>query len=254
MAAPAQPRTWLLLALLLLLGTPAVAQAPRDAQQELEEARRRIAAEHERLRAQRVAFGQWMTVPLHLGPDSRHSAELRIRPLYLRGNIERFITGEPYEVDERYFVVRDAYRIEDVPPQNPRAEGLRWQWQRGGWLWVDRRSGRVRDLDLPHFDPYYSEAAWYRDYAAYCGLDRNGEMVLAVVTQANKRRPVLLQQLGQASGLPQPDSECGTPQWSVAGGELRVTFDPRFRGQLTYSVDGDRAEFLGEAPRQSQVR
>jgi hypothetical protein len=252
MTARAQPLA-AVLAVLLLASAAAPAQVG-DAQQELERARQRIEAEHAALRAQRVAFGAPMTVALYLGPDAAQSATIEVRPLYLRGNIERFTTGEPHDVDERYFVIRRAYRIDDAPSPDPRAEGLHWQWQRGGWLWVDRRSARVRDLNLPDFDPYYSEATWYRDYAAYCGLDREGQQVVAVIAQANKRRAILLQRLGPASGLPDPASECGPPQWSVAGNELRVTFDPRFRGLLTYALDGDKAELLSETPRQAQAR
>jgi hypothetical protein len=242
-----------LLAVLFLLGPATAGQQPTPAQQELEEARRRIAAEQEHLRSQRVAFGEPLAVSLYLGPTARSEAQMEIRPLLLRGSIERFVTGQPHPLDERYFVVRTAYRVEDVAPEDP--SGLRWQWARGGWVQVDRRSGRVRDLSLPDFDPYYSEAAWHGDYAAYCGLNKDADEVLAVVARAGSRRPVLRVRLGEASGLEAPDSECTQPRWwGTPDGETRVTFVPRDKSELTYGIHGDTAEFIMRSAPAAEAR
>ena len=40
---------------------------------------------------------------------------------------------------------------------------------------MDRVSGRVPALNLPEFDPEESSVAWYRDYAAYCGVSDDGK-------------------------------------------------------------------------------
>jgi hypothetical protein len=232
-----------LLTFALLLAPAAAAQHTTPAQQDLEEARQRVAAEQEALRSQRVAFGDWLTVHLYLGPAARQHQEMHIRPLLVRGNIERFTTGEPHDIDQRHFVVRLAHRVEDVPPEDP--AGLRWQWARGGWVQVDRQRARVRDLNLPDFDPYYSEAAWHGDYAAYCGLNRDGEEVLAVIVRAGQRRPALRVRLGEAAGLDAPDSECAPPRWwGTPDGETRVTFLPRGQGELVYAIRGDSAELV----------
>ena len=69
--------------------------------------------------------------------------------------------------------MRRAYRINDSLPDDAR-KSPKWLWQRGGWLLVDRSSGKITLLKLPDFDPFYSEVSWYRDYAAYCGLTTNG--------------------------------------------------------------------------------
>ena len=80
------------------------------------------------------------------------------------------------------FVVRRAYRVNDSLPGESAGQP-RWLWQRGGWLLVDRNTGRITQIKLPDFDPYYSDVSWYRDYAAYCGVDDDGERVSAIVAQ-----------------------------------------------------------------------
>jgi hypothetical protein len=66
----------------------------------------------------------------------------------------------PHEVTDRLFVIRRAYRLNDNLP--PETGVPRWQWQRGGWLMVDRVTGRVSQVALPEFDAFYSAASWYR--------------------------------------------------------------------------------------------
>ena len=55
---------------------------------------------------------------------------------------------------------------------------------------VDRITGRISAINLPDFGALYSAANWYRDYAAYCGVS-DGSRVFAIVTQLNRRKPVL---------------------------------------------------------------
>src|SRR5215469_11528717 len=96
--------------------------------------------------------------------------------------------GPPHEITERLFVVRRMFRVNDglADDSTPR-----WQWQRGGWLLVDRLTGRISPINLPEFDVIYSPASWYRDYVAYCGVSEAGKKTFAVVAQLNRRKPVL---------------------------------------------------------------
>src|SRR5439155_15277639 len=70
----------------------------------------------------------------------------------------------------------------------------RWYWQRGGWLLMDRVTGRVAPINLPDFEPLYSAASWYRDYIAYCGVSDDGRKLYAIVAQLGRRKPVLKNQ------------------------------------------------------------
>ena len=77
---------------------------------------------------------------------------------------------------------------------------------------VDRSSGRVSQLNLPDFDPFYSTASWYRDYVAYCGVSDAGDRVYAVVTQLGRKKAILRKELGATQGKDQPDTECAAPE------------------------------------------
>jgi len=123
------------------------------------------------------------------------------------GRVKEYVIGSPHEVTDRLFVVRRAFRVNDSLPQD---SGPRWQWQRGGWLLVDRTTGRVSPINLPEFDAFYSAANWYRDYVAYCGVSDDGKKTYAMVAQLGRRKPVLKKPLsndGLADDAP-PDSAC----------------------------------------------
>ena len=94
--------------------------------------------------------------------------------------------GAPHEITERLFVVRRAFRVNDTLPGDE-AAAPGWVWQRGGWLLVDRLTGHISAIALPEFDPYYSVASWYRDYAAYCGVSDDGKKLFAIVFQVGRR-------------------------------------------------------------------
>ena len=84
--------------------------------------------------------------------------------------------------------MRRAFRVNDSLPEDP---SPRWQWQRGGWLLVDRLTGHVSPIKIPEFDGSYSAASWYRDYVAYCGVAEDGKKTFAIVAQIGRRKPVL---------------------------------------------------------------
>ncbi len=197
-----------------------------------------------------VAFGKWQTVRWFAdastanteGKEVVQSVDVKIRPLYVDTRLKENTTGPPHEVTDHVFVVRRAYRVNDSLP-GEEAKSPRWRWQLGGWLQVDRVSGRVSALNLPEFDPYYSAAAWYRDYAAYCGISDDGKKLYAVVAQLGRRKPILRKSLGDADDG-DPDANCSPPEWQRQ--PVQVTFLPTDANKATFSVRGHSADLVSE--------
>jgi hypothetical protein len=194
-----------------------------------------------------IVFGKATAVKFFTGPNEKQPMEIKIRPLYVDGKIKEFTTGESHDVTDRLFVVRRAFRLNDTLPEDSTAVP-RWKWQRGAWLQVNRDTGRVSALTLPEFDPYYSNASWYRDYVAYCGISDNGEKVYAVVVQMGRRKPVLRKELGAAKGADVPDSECGVPDWQRE--PVRVTFEPVGATKMTFAIRGHAADLADSGDEQ----
>jgi hypothetical protein len=132
--------------------------------------------------------------PAGAGPDEK---TLRTRPLLVDNRVSEWTTGESHDVTDRSFVVRRALRINDALPGDKASASpaSHWVWQRGPWLLVDRLSGHVSALKLPDYDPGASQVAWFRDYAAYCGVTSTGKSLYAVVAQVGTRKPVLAKKL-----------------------------------------------------------
>jgi hypothetical protein len=185
-----------------------------------------------------INFGKAMSVRLFLGPDEQNTAPIKVRPLLVDAKVKEFVTGEVHDVTDRLFVVRRAYRLNNNLP-NDEAKVPNWVWQRGGWLMVDRLTGRVSQLSLTEFDPFYSEASWFRDYAAYCGVSDSGEKLSAMVIQLGRKKPVLKKELGRLQGET-PDSECDPPLWEKK--PTRVTFLPKHAEKFTISVFGHASD------------
>ncbi len=120
-----------------------------------------------------ITFGRWTSVQWSTGSGADEKPlTIKIRALVVDGRVKEYALGAPHEVTDRLFVVRRAFRVNDSLPEDP---GPRWQWQRGGWLLVDRLTGHVSPINLPEFDVLYSAASWYRDYVAYCGIAEDGK-------------------------------------------------------------------------------
>ena len=174
-----------------------------------------------------IAFGKWTTVKWFPEAAPTSPVEMKVRPLFVDGRLREYTLGEPHDVTDRLLVVQQAYRLNDALPGE---RGPQWKWQRGGWLVVERATGRVRQLTLPGFDPAHSQASWYRDYAAYCGTSEKDGRSYAVVTQLGSRKPLLRQELAVPAG----EMGCAAPVWQRtparvtfgAGGEKR-TFEVR---------------------------
>jgi hypothetical protein len=183
-----------------------------------------------------VTFGKWIAAKW---PDAAGEKllDLKVRPLFVDARLKEYTTGSPHDVTDRLLVVRRAYRINDTLPSdgiNSTVPLPRWQWQRGGWLLVDRISGKVTPLNLPDFDPFYSTASWYRDYVAYCGVSEDGKRLYLVVAQIGRRKPILKKEAGEPVAGDDPDSECSPPLWQRT--PMRVTFQPNNKDKLLFSI------------------
>jgi hypothetical protein len=126
-----------------------------------------------------ISFGKWTAAKWYVGPQAK-ALDVKIRALYVDTRLKEYTTGMPHEVTDRLFVVRRMFRLNDTLPSEGAAT-TKWTWERGGWLLVDRVTGRVSQLTLPEFDSFYSTPSWYRDYVAYCGVSDDGKKLFAMV-------------------------------------------------------------------------
>lgn len=194
-----------------------------------------------------ISFGKWTPVPWLTGSarnDKPEITTIKIRALLVDGRVKEYVLGSPHEVTDRLFVVRRVFRLNDSLPEDA---APRWQWQRGGWLTVDRISGRISPIALPEFDSFYSAASWYRDYVAYCGVSDDGKTTYAVVAQIGRRKPVLKKALS-SYGLADdaaPDSACASPAWQR--GPARVSFEPTGGTKQTFAIRGHVVDLVSDA-------
>lgn len=187
-----------------------------------------------------VALGAARREPYSAKSDpagaGKDETELKIRPLTVDGKMKEWTTGDAHDVTDRSFAVRRAVRLNDALPTD---HGERWVWQRGPWLLVDRVSGKVAALHLPDFDPAVSEAVWFRDYAAYCGVNASGKQLLAVVAQVEARRPLLAKKLGAWDAADHPSPACAPTVWQRE--PLRVSFQPTGAAEVSFDLIGTSA-------------
>jgi len=192
-----------------------------------------------------VALGAARREPYSVQGDpagaQKGETELRVRPLVVDGKVKEWTTGESHDVTERSFVVRRAVRLNDALPTD-KAE--KWVWQRGPWLLVERVSGKVDALKLPDFDPAVSEAVWFRDYAAYCGVNATGKQLMAVVAQVEGRRPLLAKKLGAWDAADHPTPACAAAVWQRE--PLKVSFQPTGAAVVSFDLVGTSAVLVEE--------
>jgi hypothetical protein len=184
---------------------------------------------------------------------------LKIRALLVDGALKEWTTGDAHDVTDRSFVVRRAIKLNDSLPGDSSANvgptaGVRWVWQRGPWLLVDRVTGRVTALKLPDYDPGVSQVSWFRDYGAYCGVTASGKSLYAVVAQVAARKPVLAKKLAAFDPENHPQPVCGLPEWQRE--PLRVTFHPGPKDAVNFDIapgsavlvedSGDEPETVGD--------
>jgi hypothetical protein len=190
-----------------------------------------------------IAFGKWMAV--QWASDAGSGAKpitIKIRALVIDGRVKEYVLGASHEVTDRLFVVRRVFRVNDSLPEDAAS---RWEWQRGGWMLVDRVTGHVSAINLPDYDAFYSAASWYRDYVGYCGVSDDGKKTYAIVAQLNRRRPVLKKALSE--GVPEdaaPDSACSAPVWQRT--PVRVSFEAGGTKQ-TFAIRGHVVDVVEDA-------
>lgn len=194
-----------------------------------------------------VALGKWTSVQwVPDGSPGSKPLTLKVRPLLVDTRIKEFTLGPAHDVTDRLFVVRRAFRVNDSLPQDDSSP--HWQWQRGGWLLVDRISGHISGINLPEFDALYSPVTWYRDYAAYCGISEDGKKTYAVVAQINRRKPLLKKLLEGTAWTEDPntapDSACPAPTWQRT--PARVTFEATGTAKQTFAIRGHMIDVVTE--------
>jgi hypothetical protein len=192
-----------------------------------------------------ITFGRWLTVKWLVGPREEQPVEIKVRALLVNSEVKEFTMGDPHEVTDRVFVVRRAFRINDSLPadEDPKPKP-QWSWRPGGWLMVQRGSASISKLNLPEFDAYSSDAVWFRDYAAYCGISDDGSQVHAMVVQIGRRKPVLKKLLGPAKMAELPNSECESPEWQK--NPARVTFQIKGGQKVSYEIRSFAVEIAPE--------
>jgi hypothetical protein len=167
---------------------------------------------------------------------------LRIRPLLVDDKVKEWTTGEAHDVTDRSVAVRRALKINDALPSDKTEH---WVWQRGPWLLIDRASGHIVALKLPDFDSSVSTIAWFRDYAAYCGLAPGGKQLYAIVAQVGGRKPMLMKKISPWELTTHPAPACAPATWQRE--PLQITFYPNKVGQsVSYDLVGLSAVLVEE--------
>ena len=169
------------------------------------------------------------------GPaEGSHAQMLKIRPLFVDGRQKEWTTGDGHDVTDRSFTIRRALRLNDSLPGDA---VVRWNWQPGPWLLIDRTTGHVTALHLPDFDEEISDAIWYRDYAAYCGTAQTVKGGLfAIVAQLGTRRAVVSKQIGKWPQATHEQPVCKLATWQRA--PMRVTMQLTGFEAMTFDVVG----------------
>ena len=191
-----------------------------------------------------VAVGAWRRVP-YTPPSATTPDTLRVRPLVIDGQVRDWTTGEIHEVTGRTFVARRAVKLNDALPDEA---GAHWLWVLGPWLLVDRATAHVSVLRLPDFDPAVSQVVWFRDYAAYCGVNSTPSHLYAVVTQLGVRRPLVAKPLTKWTVDDHPTPACGPATWQRQ--PLQVVFHPANSAAVSYRIFGLASALIegGESP------
>lgn len=174
-----------------------------------------------------IVFGKWQSVRLPSEGEETRLAEAKVRAIFVDGHLKEYTIGVPHDVTDRTLVVQRVIRVNDSLPQED-VTPARWSWQRGGWLLIDRVTGRTTLLNLAAFDSLLSSVSWYRDYAAYCGLSDDGTKTYALVSQLGRKKPLWRTTIEAA------DKGCGLPLWERD--PVRVTFTLPGSRKLSFSV------------------
>lgn len=187
-----------------------------------------------------VVFGKVTSAKFFANAEETLPLDLKVRGLYVDGKLREFTTGPAHEITDRFFSVRRVFRVNDLLPAENVAQPL-WQWQRGGWLLVDRLSGHISAIVLPEFDAYTSIVNWYRDYAAYCGVAESTKKFEVIVVQIARRKPLLKKNIEVAEG---DAAWCTSLTWQRH--PPRVTFELAPGKSVSYAIHGQAADLVAE--------
>ena len=167
---------------------------------------------------------------------------LKIRPLIIDGRQKEWTTGDTHDVTDRTYTVRRALRLNDALP----GEAQHWIWQPGPWLTVDRVTGHIAALHLPDFDPAVSEAVWFRDYAAYCGVNSTAksQTLVAVVAQISVRRAIVQHTIGKWDPQQHAQPVCAAAQWQRQ--PVRVHLQPTGGPAIDMEIVGATSALIEE--------
>lgn len=200
-----------------------------------------------------ISFGKWTAVDWFPGNKDNKPVVLKVRALVVDGHIKEHFLASPHEITERLFVVRRVFRVNDSLSED--SGPPRWQWQRGGWMLVDRSNGHISPVILPLFDNYYSVVSWYQDYAAYCGVSDDGKKVYAVVAQLSRHKAVLKKSLAALPDTPTdeaaPDSACLAPAWQRR--PMRVSFESSGQVKQTFVIRGHVVDLVSETDEEEEA-
>jgi len=194
-----------------------------------------------------VALGVARKVP-YQPPDAAtkltgdDAITLKVRALLIDGQQKEWTTGDTHDITDRTFTVRRAMRLNDALP----GEAAHWVWQPGPWLTVDRITGHIAALHLPDFDDAVSEAVWFRDYAAYCGVNSTtkADTLVAVVAQVSVRKPILHQTISKWNPQQHAQPPCAPAQWQRQ--PVRVHIQPTGGAAIDVEVVGATSSMIEE--------
>lgn len=171
-----------------------------------------------------VAWGAWKPIRLVSGQ------EIRVRALLIDGRTKEYSTGDSHQITETVSVARKVFRLNNALHSEPAKP--QWVWKLGGWMSINSATGHVAELKLPEFDSQSSEASWFQDYAAYCGVAEGGMVHYMMVFQLGRRKPVLMKEL--------PGKSCLAPTWERD--PTRVTFEPDGERKMSFTINNGIAE------------
>jgi hypothetical protein len=172
-------------------------------------------------RERTILLGPWRIVDAQ--KDSGDRQPVKVRDLVIDGKLREHTAGAAHEVTDRIFVVRRAYRVNDALPEETK-KPVQWIWRLGGWISVDRQTGRITQVNLPAFDEETSETSWYRDYAAYCGASDDGSKSYMLVSQVGRRKAIVRKEFSGPA--------CAAPKWE------------RTPSRVTFVVAGEKTSFI----------
>ena len=169
--------------------------------------------------------------------NTSDAPSMKVRALTVDGRQKEWTTGDAHDVTDRSFTIRRALRLNDALPGEAASH---WIWQPGPWLLIDRTTGHVSALHLPDFDPLISQAVWFRDYAAYCGIASTAKGGLfAIVAQIGARRAIVQKQLAKWPQPEHPIPVCQPAEWQRQ--PLRVTLHLTGGDPMVFDVVGTAA-------------